>query len=56
MSGMNKGRFPFGQNKTVCGSGMSSGKMERYSVTGHVNDGRLTGAFHLFDGNSGNLA
>jgi hypothetical protein len=26
---------------------MSGGKMERYSVTGLVNNGRLTGAFHL---------
>jgi hypothetical protein len=26
---------------------MSSGKMERHSVTGLVTDGRLTGAFHL---------
>jgi hypothetical protein len=26
---------------------MSSGKMERYSVTGLVTGGRLTGAFHL---------
>jgi hypothetical protein len=33
--------------KPVCGSGMSSGKMERYSVTGLVNDRGLTGAFHL---------
>ena len=33
--------------KPVFGSGMSSGKMERYSVTGLVNNGRLTGAFHL---------
>jgi hypothetical protein len=31
----------------VCGCGMSSGKMEHYSMTGLVNNGRLTGAFHL---------
>jgi hypothetical protein len=39
----------------VCGSGMFNGKMERYSVTGLVNNGRLVGRFP-FDGNSGNLA
>jgi hypothetical protein len=47
MSGMNTWALSIWKKKTVCGSGMSSGKMERYSVTGPVNDGRLTGAFHL---------
>ena len=39
--------------KPVCGSGMSSGKMERYSVTDLVNNERLVGRFP-FDRNSGN--
>jgi hypothetical protein len=50
------GRFPFEQKKQFnCVSGMSSGKIERYSVTDLVNNRRHVGRFPL-DVNSGNLA